>query len=645
MNEALAVSRSSGSSTATTAVAGVGRCRVCRPLTTSRGLRSSGMPAAAHSAGSSIGERLAESADVVIEVAADGANPKVTVLPSYTRPQCGQGRVGAHRGTALPDHERAVRGACPILAVAWRAATSNLAAPTGIGGYDVYIPAQLPSRSAARRRVARPMDTSRTPCDRRALRRRAGLRRRPAPAAVAVRGRTACRGGGRPQPLVVVAERCCTVVRGRWPCAVTLGELADCPCHRVAWGHGQPGAPRRSRCHPRRARRCPGGSARLREDQWQAVAALVEERRRALVVQRTGWGKSAVYFVATALLRRRGSGPTVIVSPLLALMRNQVEAAARAGIRARTINSANPEEWDAINEEVERGEVDVLLVSPERLNSVDFRDQVLPKLAATTGLLVVDEAHCISDWGHDFRPDYRRLRAMLAELPPACRCWPPPRPPTRGSPRTWPSSWAPARGEALVLRGPLDRESLRLGVRPAAGRRAPPGLARRAPGRAAGLRDHLHADRRRGRGGHRLPAAARLHGGLLHGPDGERRPAAGRGRPAGEPGQGAGRDLGAGHGLRQAGPGLRGPPRLAVLADRLLPAGRPRGARRGARRGAAAAGQGGRGHLALLRRHRLPARGAGAPDPRGPRRRGTAAVRAGAGGRWWTFAAPGWRRC
>lgn len=206
------------------------------------------------------------------------------------------------------------------------------------------------------------------------------------------------------------------------------------------------------------------GSARLREDQWQAVAALVEDRRRALVVQRTGWGKSAVYFVATALLRRRGAGPTVIVSPLLALMRNQVESAARAGIQARTINSANPEEWDTIYEEVERGETDVLLVSPERLNSVDFREQLLPKLAATTGLLVVDEAHCISDWGHDFRPDYRRLRAMLAALAP-------------GVPVLATTATANARvtadvaeqlgtgaGEALVLRGSLERESLRLGV-------------------------------------------------------------------------------------------------------------------------------------------------------------------------------------
>ncbi|MFG1808354.1 DEAD/DEAH box helicase [Streptomyces sp. NPDC049040] len=211
------------------------------------------------------------------------------------------------------------------------------------------------------------------------------------------------------------------------------------------------------------------GAARLREDQWRAVEALVAHARRTLVVQRTGWGKSAVYFVATALLRGRGAGPTVIVSPLLALMRNQVEAAARAGITARTINSSNAEEWGGIEAEVAAGEVDVLLVSPERLNNPDFRDQVLPKLAATTGLLVVDEAHCISDWGHDFRPDYRRLRTMLADLPP-------------GVPVLATTATANARVTAdvaeqlgtgvtgaddegtLVLRGPLDRESLSLGV-------------------------------------------------------------------------------------------------------------------------------------------------------------------------------------
>ncbi|GAA2330459.1 RecQ family ATP-dependent DNA helicase [Streptomyces kunmingensis] len=209
----------------------------------------------------------------------------------------------------------------------------------------------------------------------------------------------------------------------------------------------------------------PSGTARLREDQWRAIEALVAEHRRALVVQRTGWGKSAVYFVATALLRERGGGPTVIVSPLLALMRNQVEAAARAGIRARTINSSNAEEWDAVRAEVAAGDVDVLLVSPERLNNPDFRDNVLPQLAAATGLLVVDEAHCISDWGHDFRPDYRRLRTMLAELP-------------QGVPVLATTATANARvtadvadqlgtgggSDALVLRGPLDRESLSLGV-------------------------------------------------------------------------------------------------------------------------------------------------------------------------------------
>jgi ATP-dependent DNA helicase RecQ len=160
-----------------------------------------------------------------------------------------------------------------------------------------------------------------------------------------------------------------------------------------------------------------GPEARLREDQWTAIRALVVERRRALVVQRTGWGKSAVYFVATALLRERGAGPTVIVSPLLALMRNQIAAARRAGIRALTINSANLPEWEQIRSEIDAGKADVLLVSPERLNNPGFRDRVLPELAGTAGMLVIDEAHCISDWGHDFRPDYRRLRTLLASLP------------------------------------------------------------------------------------------------------------------------------------------------------------------------------------------------------------------------------------
>jgi ATP-dependent DNA helicase RecQ len=204
-----------------------------------------------------------------------------------------------------------------------------------------------------------------------------------------------------------------------------------------------------------------GPEAELRDDQWTAIRALVEDRRRALVVQRTGWGKSAVYFTATALLRSRGSGPSVIVSPLLALMRNQIEAAGRAGIRARTVNSSNTDEWDQVYAEVAAGDVDVLLVSPERLNNPTFRDLVLPKLIAAAGMLVVDEAHCISDWGHDFRPDYRRLRTLLDSLPP-------------GVPVLATTATANARvtrdvaehlGDGtLVLRGSLDRASLRLAV-------------------------------------------------------------------------------------------------------------------------------------------------------------------------------------
>jgi ATP-dependent DNA helicase RecQ len=206
----------------------------------------------------------------------------------------------------------------------------------------------------------------------------------------------------------------------------------------------------------------------FRDGQYDAIEELVEGRRRVLVVQRTGWGKSAVYFVATALRREDGAGPTVIVSPLLALMRDQIAAAQRAGIRAVTLNSTNADEWGAVSAALARDEVDVLLVSPERLNNPRFRDEQLPALARSCGLLVIDEAHCISDWGHDFRPDYRRIRDLLTTLP-------------EGTPVLATTATANARvvtdvveqlgaggHEVLPLRGALARESLRLGVLPLA---------------------------------------------------------------------------------------------------------------------------------------------------------------------------------
>jgi ATP-dependent DNA helicase RecQ len=213
-----------------------------------------------------------------------------------------------------------------------------------------------------------------------------------------------------------------------------------------------------------RLRALAGDSARLRDDQWTAIEALVADRRRALVVQRTGWGKSAVYFIATALLRELGEGPTVIVSPLLALMRNQIEAAARAGVQAATINSANLAEWEDVKRSVLEGKIDVLLVSPERLNNPDFRDTVLPELTASAGLLVVDEAHCISDWGHDFRPDYRRLRTLLGELPEGVPVLATTATANDRVVRDVADQLGLGQQGTLVLRGALDRESLRLAV-------------------------------------------------------------------------------------------------------------------------------------------------------------------------------------
>ncbi|MFY9712582.1 MAG: RecQ family ATP-dependent DNA helicase, partial [Microbacterium sp.] len=207
--------------------------------------------------------------------------------------------------------------------------------------------------------------------------------------------------------------------------------------------------------------------ADFHDGQYEAIEALVEGRRRALVVQRTGWGKSAVYFVATLLLRRQGSGPTVLVSPLLALMRDQIAAAERAGVRAVAINSTNAHAWSDVLAQLDRDEVDVLLVSPERLNNPAFREQQLPALVRRIGMLVVDEAHCISDWGHDFRPDYRRLRDLIAQMPAEV--------PVLATTATANSrvvadvaeQLGTGTGEdadVLTIRGPLARASLRLGV-------------------------------------------------------------------------------------------------------------------------------------------------------------------------------------
>jgi len=205
-----------------------------------------------------------------------------------------------------------------------------------------------------------------------------------------------------------------------------------------------------------------GPAARPREDQTAAVAALVEQRARVLVVQATGWGKSAVYWAATSALRGTGKGPTLIVSPLLALMRDQVSAAAQAGLRAATVNSTNLEDWDAVFDDIAADRLDVLLVSPERLGNAGFARR-LPGLVAAAGLVVIDEAHCISDWGFDFRPDYQRLAKTLVGI-------------GAGTPVLATTATANQRvtqdiarqlgPETLTFRGSLARASLRLAVVP-----------------------------------------------------------------------------------------------------------------------------------------------------------------------------------
>ena len=316
-----------------------------------------------------------------------------------------------------------------------------------------------------------------------------------------------------------------------------------------------------------------GEGAVLREDQALAVAALCEPAARVLVVQATGWGKSAVYWAATAIRRHEGAGPALVVSPLLSLMRDQVVAAGRAGLRAATLNSSNIDAWSRVEAALRADELDVLLVSPERLANPGFGRRVLDELAGRLGLLVIDEAHAVSDWGHDFRPDYRRVADVLQTLNPKT----PVLATTATANERVTLDVAAQLGEAtLVLRGPLARSSLQLTVVDAL-----------SPiERFAWVVDHL--PRLQGSGivytltvadAERLAAAVQfVHGDSLKvaaytGRSGVRRARAARGRTAWEPAQGADRHLRPGHGVRQAGPGFRRPRRLATVAGLVLPAG------------------------------------------------------------------------
>ena len=204
-----------------------------------------------------------------------------------------------------------------------------------------------------------------------------------------------------------------------------------------------------------------GPDAVPRPDQIAAVTAMVADRRRTLLVARTGFGKSAVYFSATRMLRDRGWGPTVVVSPLLALMRDQVAATKRLGLRAVTINSSNIDSWAETEAQIAADSVDLLLIAPERLANTGFRRRVFNTMQTRAFALVCDEAHCISDWGHDFRPDYRRLRRLLADLP----SWTPVLATTATANQRVTDDVAQQLGDdTLVLRTSLDRESLRLSV-------------------------------------------------------------------------------------------------------------------------------------------------------------------------------------
>ena len=367
-----------------------------------------------------------------------------------------------------------------------------------------------------------------------------------------------------------------------------------------------------------------GPEAGFRPHQLEAVRDLVEGHARVLCVQRTGWGKSAVYFLATALLREQGAGPALIVSPLLALMRNQIAAAERLGIRAHTINSTNRDAWEEVRELLASDAVDLLLISPERFGNPQFRDAMLPLFAERVGLLVVDEAHCISDWGHDFRPDYRRLAEMLEQLPDGRRRAR--HDGDRERPRRRRRRGATACGPRRCAAAHLPRAA-RAGE-PAAGGGRAAGAGRAArlafdlAAAARGLGHRLHADQARRGDGRRMALGPwrRGRGVQRRGGDGATR--GGRGAAARERAQGGRRDQRARDGLRQARSRLRRALPGARLGDLLLPAGRARRTCRRARRRRAAARSRGPPHPGLLHRAGVPAARAGRARARGARRRG-----------------------
>ena len=162
-------------------------------------------------------------------------------------------------------------------------------------------------------------------------------------------------------------------------------------------------------------------NAEFRNGQYEIIEALVENENPMLVVQKTGWGKSFVYFIATAILRSRGMGPAILISPLLALMRNQIAAAKKMGVRAERIASDNNEKWEELEEQIREGDIDIILISPERLANQHFVQDVLAHIVDQVCLMIIDEAHCVSDWGHDFRPDYRRIERIIRNMPSTMR--------------------------------------------------------------------------------------------------------------------------------------------------------------------------------------------------------------------------------